>query len=210
MTRRLPLTLLAVLLAALLAVTTAVGPSRLASAVGLAPAATEPGFLPQPLPVRVTAPVVRITLLSSILDNQRIPLAGGGQSPNNTVLLEFAGIELDEVRKTQETREFSLLIANDGAGDSAESIGGPGQTVQLWGVLKHLEVCLASLPGTEACPDVANGIGALSLLVRSGGKLPEVLRGKNLDIDVYAVKVSAPAGATSLKLPVGRLAVQSK
>lgn len=206
MTRR----LLLVVLTALVAATTAVGPSRLASAARFAPSAAEPGFLPEPLPVRVTAPTLRISLLRSVLENQRIPLAGGGQSPRGTVLLEFAGIELDQVRIAQDAAAFTFAITNAGAGKQAATIGGAGQTVQLWGVLKHLEVCLAALPGAEACPDVTNSIGALSLLTRSGGKLPEVVRGKNLDIDVYALTVRAPRSATSLLLPVGRLAVESK
>lgn len=204
MTRRLVL----VLVAALLAITTAVGPSRLATAMGVAPAAGDPGFLPEPLPVTVTAPTLRITLLSSFLDNQRIPLAGGGQSPRETVLLEFSGIELDQVRIAQDAAGLAMAITNAGSGEDAARIGGTGQTVRLWGVLRRLEVCLASLPGSEACPDVANATGALSLLVRSGGKLPEVLRGKNLDIDVYALQVSAPDGSTSLSLPRGRLTVE--
>jgi hypothetical protein len=199
---------LVVLLAALVAGTTAAGPSRLAAAAGFATDATAPGFLPEPAPVRVTAPSLRISLLSAIQDNQRIPLAGGGESPRGTVLLEFAGIELDQVSITQNSSTFSLAILNDGSGDRAATIGGAGQHVQLWGVLKRLNVCLASLPGSEACPDVAGGIGALSLLTRAGGKLPDVLRAKNLDIDVYALTVNAPAGSTSLGLPLGRLTVK--
>ncbi|HVE24419.1 MAG TPA: hypothetical protein VNC22_03400 [Sporichthya sp.] len=207
MTRRL---LLAVL-AAVVAVTTAVGPSRLAAASGLVRAADgSPGFLPEPTPVRVTAPTVRISLLRSILDDQQIPLAGGGQSPRGTVLLEFAGIELDGLHITQNGSSFALAISNGGGGDRAATIGGAGQTVHLWGVLKRLNVCLASLPGPEACPDIARGVGALSLLIRAGGKLPEVLRGKNLDIDVYALTVKAPKGSTSLGLPLGRLSVTAK
>jgi len=153
---------------------------------------------------------VRISLLRSILDNQRIPLAGGGEAPRGTVLLEFSGIQLDQARIAQDTAGFTLAITNGGSGAQAATIGGAGQTVQLWGVLKHLEVCLAALPGTDACPDVSNGVGALSLLLRTGAKLPETLRGKNLDIDVYALTVSAPGSATSLLLPVGRLAVDPK
>lgn len=207
MTRR----LLLALLAALVAVTTAVGPSRLAQASGLVRAAENgPAFLPEPLPVRVTAPTVRISLLKSILDNQPIPLAGGGQSPRGTVLLEFTGIELDGAQITQTGTSFSLAISNGGSGDQAATIGGAGQAVRLWGVLKHLEVCLASLPGSEACPDVSRGVGALSLLIRTGGKLPDVLKGRNLDIEVYALTVTAPSGATSLGLPLGRLVVTPK
>jgi hypothetical protein len=126
------------------------------------------------------------------------------------VLLEFSGIALDQVRIAQDSGAFAMAITNAGSGDAAAQIGGSGQTVQLWGVLRHLEVCLDTLPGREACPDVTNGVGALSLLVRSGAKLPDVLRGKNLDIDVYALRVTAPGGATSLSLPQGRLAVDAK
>jgi hypothetical protein len=50
----------------------------------------------------------------------------------------------------------------------------------------------------------------LSLLTRAGGKLPDVLRGKNLDIDVYALTVKAPDGSTSLGLPLGRLTVTAR
>lgn len=197
-------------LTTLVALATAIGPSRLADATGLLPAATAPGFLPEPLPVRVTAPTLRIALLRSVLDNQPIPLAGGGQSPRQAVLLEFAGIELDQLRIAQDTAGFALAITNDGTGSAAATIGGAGQIVQLWGVLKRLEVCLAALPGPEACPDVADGIGALSLLIRSGGKLPDELRGRNLDLELYALKVANPRGTTSLSLPRGRLVVDPR
>lgn len=201
MSRRLLLCVLAVLIA----VTTAVGPSRLAAAAGLVRTASgEPGFLPAPTPVRVTAPAVRISRLTSILDNQRIPVAGGGQSPG-VVLLEFSGIELDQLTLSHDAAPAGLRIVNEGSGAAAATIGGAGQTVRLWGVLKRLDVCLSSLPGADPCPDIAGAKGLLSLLVRGGVKLPDMLRGKNLDIEVYALTVTGPDGATSLSLPQGRL-----
>jgi hypothetical protein len=208
MIRRLLLTLLA----AVVAVATAVGPSRLAAATGLAPGAAgpQPDFLPEPIPVRVTSPEIRILLLGTILDNARIPLAGGGMSPRGTVLLQFSGIDIDQARIAQDGAGFGLSILNGGSGESAAAIGGEGQTVQLWGVLHHLEVCLSTLPGADPCPDVSRIVPVLAALTQGGGKLPRVLRGKNLDIDVYALRVTAPNGATSLNLPHGHLAVTSK
>lgn len=231
-------------LAAAVLMTSAVGPSRLAGAVTGAPTAQPAGFLPAPIPVRVTAPTLRILGLSTLLEDQSIALAGGARSPGGrsaqggTVLLGFARIDLDRVSISQSRAgEFALAITNAGSGDSAAVIGGVGGSVELWGVLTSLEVCLPAstlrelatrnigdavarrivtelLSGRDSanppCTPVRPLIPALAALLRQGGKVPELLRGRGLDITVYAMRANAGAGALSLSLPLGRLLVTSK
>src|SRR5581483_10866779 len=135
--------------AAGLVAASAIGPARLADAVGLAPAAAPAGFTPEATPVRVVAPTVRITDLTTLSENQPIALAGGGTSPRGsasaggTLLLRFAKIDLDNLTLSQNRAGMSALtIANSGSGTSAATIGGTGGTVELWGVLHSLQVCL--------------------------------------------------------------------
>lgn len=243
--------LLLVALAAVVAATTAVGPSRLAGAVGLAStaAAPAPGFLPEPAFVKVTAPSLRLTDLSAILEDQPIPLAGGGRSPagsvanQGTVLLQFQSIDLDNLTISQSgAGPFSLAITNPGAGDQAATIGGPGETSDLWGVLNRLDLCLnisnleglagglpvvggllssvlrlihalvpiSSDPNSGPCFSLVSLIPVLSALVKAGIPLPSPIPANNLDIDVYALHVTAPNGSTSLSLPNARLVVGNR
>jgi hypothetical protein len=186
--------------AGLLAVATAVGPSRLAGAVTRPAAAPAPGFLAAPGPVRVTAPTLRITALSAIQQRQPIPLAGGGTSPAGTFLLEFARIDLDKVSISQVGGGAALAISNAGSGAGAAVIG--GGDVLLWGVVRRLDVCLPPAP----CTDLHAILGLLGSLVKSGA-LPHVINAKNLDIDVYAVRATGANGGPSLQLPSGRVTV---
>jgi hypothetical protein len=202
--------------AAGLAVATAIGPARLAAAVGLAPAAAPAGFTPEATPVRVVAPTVRITELITLLENQPIALAGGGTSPRGsalaggTLLLKFGKIELDNVTLSQNRSGlFALRIANSGSGTGAATIGGPGATVELWGVLHSLQVCLPQtlLKLAGPCDDARPLAPLLSGLIAAGTKLPSPIEGSNLDIDVYALRVDTAAGQTSLNLPTGSVTV---
>jgi len=184
-----------------LALVTAVGPSRIAGAVTRPAAAPAPGFLAAPLPVRVTAPTLRITALSAITQRQAIPVAGGGTSPSNTMLLEFARIDLDKVSISQKSAgAFTLSIKNAGSGATAAVIG--GRDVVLWGVVHRLDVCLPPAP----CTDLHSILGLLSSLVKSGA-LPHVINAKNLDIDIYALRAVGASGGQSLKLPSGNVSV---
>jgi hypothetical protein len=47
----------------------------------------------------------------------------------------------------------------------------------------------------------------LALLVARGTKLPSPIDGKNLDIDIYALKADVGGTADSLSLPSGRVTV---
>jgi hypothetical protein len=207
------------LLVGTLVVGSAVGPSRLAAAVGRATGAAAPaGFVPEATPVRVVAPSVRIIDLAAIAENQPIALAGGGRSPagtaltGGTLLLRFARIELDNLTLSQQrTGLFSLTIANSGSGAGAATIGAAGGTVELWGVLHSLQVCLPQTllhsPSGAPCNDVRPLVPALALLVARGTKLPSPIDGKNLDIDIYALKADVGGTADSLSLPSGRVTV---
>lgn len=231
--------------AAALAVS-AVGPSGPAGAVPRVPAAQPAGFLPSPTPVRVTAPTLRITDLLALTENQSIPLAGGAVSPRGsvarggTVLLRFARIELDNVSITQAAGGSALSISDPGSGQRAATIGGAGGVVELWGVLKALQVCLpastlrelAGLGDVDAssrrslkrllvraerdadpagpCTDVRPLVPLLSRLARQRGRLPRTISGKGLDIAVYALRANAGGRAMSLVLPHGRVAVRPR
>lgn len=194
--------------------------------------------------MRVTAPAVRITTLTALTQNRPIPLAGGGTSPRGSVaaggttLLGFASIALDALDISQSgAGPFAVGITNAGSGPQAATIGGAGQQVQLWGVLRGLQLCVTvallqdaveaytgrravqdqldelltrakkDVDPKAACTDIKALAPLLGALIANGGTLPDVIRGKNLDIDVYALRVTAPGKATSLNLPVGRLTV---
>ena len=189
-------------------------------AVGTAAAGASPsprtagpaaGFLPEATPVRVRAPDVRITDLIAIAENRPIDLAGGKRSPSGsqarggTCMLRFARIELDQVTLGQNRAGFTLRISDAGVGATAASIGGTGGTVELWGVLRSLKVCLPGSP----CTDVRPLIPLLPALVESG-RLPRVIRGEDLDIDVYALRARAPAGDFGLRLPGARVRVSPR
>jgi len=199
------------------AIGTAAGPAPLAEAFGRAPTASTPaGFLPEATPVRVRAPDVRITDLVALMENRPIDLAGGGRSPaggqsaGGTVMLRFAQIELDKLTIGQDRARFGLRIANAGSGTQAAVIGGPGGTVALWGVLRSLRICLpvGVLPMSNgACTDVRPLVPALSRLIASGAELPRVIRGEDLDIEIYALRARAKAGEFGLRLPQGRVTV---
>jgi len=209
----------ALVVVAVVAVATAVGPGRLAAAFPTAPTAGPAGFLPAPTPVRVTAPTLRIIDLRAIVEDQPIALAGGGRSPRGsaasggTVLLRFARIELDNLTiGGSQAGAYALAITNSGAAAQAATIGGPGGGVELWGVLHHLEVCLphGSLPGAAgACPEARALFPALGALVRSGS-LPRTIEARNLDLDLYALRATAAGSVPSLSLPAGRVVVQPK
>jgi hypothetical protein len=217
MTLRRPAT--GLLLVGALIVGSAVGPARLAAAVGLAPGAAAPaGFVPEATPVRVMAPSLRITDLTAILENQPISLGGGGMSPRGTalaggtLLLRFARIDLDNLTISQKRPGlFGLTISNSGSGTTAATIGATGGTVELWGVLHSLQVCLPQTllhsPGDAPCNDVRPLVPALAALVAGGTKLPSPIDGKNLDIDIYALKADVGGTADSLTLPTGRVTV---
>jgi hypothetical protein len=191
----------ALLVVGSLALGTAVGPARLAGAVPRPAAAPAPGFLAAPTPVRVTAPTLRITALSAVTSRQPIPLAGGGTSPGNTLLLEFARIDLDKLSISQKSAgRFTLAIGNSGSGATAAVIG--GRDVVLWGVVHRLDVCLPPAP----CTDLHSMLGLLGSLVKSGA-LPRVISAKNLDIDIYALRAGGASGGPSLRLPNGRVTV---
>jgi hypothetical protein len=175
--------------------------SAVAGAVTRPAAAPAPGFLAAPAPVRVTAPTLRITALSAVTQRQSIPLAGGGTSPNSTLLLEFARIDLDRVSISQKSAgAFTLAINNAGSGAQAAVIG--GQDVVLWGVVRRLDVCLPPAP----CSDLHSILPLLGSLVKSGA-LPHVINAKNLDIDIYALRATGAGGGTSLLLPAGTVSV---
>lgn len=217
--------------AALALVVSAVGPSGLAGAVPRAPAAQPAGFLPSPTPVRVTAPTLRITDLLALTEDQSIPLAGGAVSPRGsvarggTVLLRFALIELDNVSITQAVGGSALSITDPGSGQRAATIGGAGGVVELWGVIRALQVCLppATLrelvglggagvrPGAGGpCTDVRPLVPVLSRLAKQEGRLPRTVSARGLVIDVYAMRANAGGKAMSLVLPNGRVAVKPR
>ncbi|HEY2833977.1 MAG TPA: hypothetical protein VGJ14_16220 [Sporichthyaceae bacterium] len=183
-----------VALAGLLAVGSALGPSRLAGAVTRPAAAPAPGFLAAPTPVHVTAPTLRITALSAIQSRQPVALAGGGKSPSNTLLLEFARIDLDKLSISQRSSGAALAISNAGSGAGAAVLG--GQDVLLWGVVHRLDVCLPPAP----CTDLHSILGLLGQLVKSGA-LPHVINAKDLDVDIYALRAVGTSGGMSLLLP---------
>ncbi|MGQ0467022.1 MAG: hypothetical protein ACT4QG_17110 [Sporichthyaceae bacterium] len=185
-------------------------------ALGRTPAATTPaGFVPGAEPVRVRAPDVRILDLAAIVENSPIDLAGGGRSPsgsataNGTVFLRFAGIELDRLSLRQNHAGAALTILES----STAGIGGAGGTVELWGVLRSLRVCLpvGVLPtGGGSCTDVRPLFSVLAALIRQGAKLPREIRGEDLDIDVYALRAKAKPGEFGLRLPTGRVTVTAR
>jgi hypothetical protein len=163
-------------------------------------AAPTPGFLAAPTPVRVTSPTLRIHELSAISQRQPVPVAGGGTSPNNTMLLEFARIDLDNLSIRQRSDGAVLTIGNAGSGAGAAVLG--GQDVVLWGVVRRLDVCLPPAP----CTDLHSILGLLGSLVKSGA-LPHVINAKNLDIDIYALRAVGAGGGSSLSLPSGTVTV---
>lgn len=185
-----------------------VGMLAVGTAAGAAPwvpsADPVPGFLPEATPVRVRAPDVRISDLAAIVEDQPIALAGGKRSPGGTVMLRFARIELDQVTLDQNRAGFTLAITDGGSGSKAASIGGTGGTVELWGVLRSLRICLSA-----GCTDVRPLVPLLPSLIASG-RLPKVIRGEDLDIDIYALRAKAPAGDFGLRLPGGRVTVTGR
>ncbi|MGI8679658.1 MAG: hypothetical protein ACR2LX_13440 [Jatrophihabitans sp.] len=245
-----------VLLVGLVVATTAVGPTKLAAAVGLRSSpAMSPGFLPEPTPAEVRAPSLRLYSLRTITENAQIPLAGGGQSPSDTILLQFAKIELDDLtidqarsqsslgQGSQAIAPFNLNIANPGSGADAAVIGGAGENVDLYGVLHSLDFCLSianltslaqglpvvgGLLGTvlgligklvpvpiqgganSPCFPLASLLPIIGALLKAGIPLPSPIPANNLDIDVYALHVTAPSGSTSLELPTGELTVTER
>lgn len=219
---------LAVLLGAALAMTLAVGPSTMASAIGLranrtaaATAAPEPGFLPEVHTVEVKSPHVVLRGLFGIDESAPIPLAGGGSSPSDTLLLEFDSIQLDDLSITQ-NGPAGLQILNHGSGQDAAVVGtGTETTTYLWGHLKALCMNLGDVlgllsPALQLLVKAANGACVpidqiLKLLVPliNGGALKNVaLSASNLDIDVYALRVDSN-GANTVSLPVGDITVGS-
>jgi hypothetical protein len=226
-----------VLVAAALATTMAAGPARVAAALGLPSAAAGPGagFLPEPTPVEVRSPSLTLSGLSGIAVDRPIPLAGGGESPATTTLLEFSSIQLDDLAITQsKAGPFSLAITNPGSGTSAAQIGGTGESVQLWGVVTKLDLCLSldtlqklvngystllgsvlgvvqgllgKLAGAGPCVSLIRLLPLLGDLLAAGVPLPGTIPASDLDIDVYALHVVAGSGQTSLNLPAGQLVV---
>lgn len=134
--------------AAIAVVTSAVGPARLAEAVGLTQAAPTPssavGYLPEATPVRVQSPKISIDGLQRVQTNQPITLADGSQSPSDTVLLRFSAIRLKPLQLSRAgAGGDKLLITNSGTSDANGAvIGGPGDTVTLWGRIRTLDICL--------------------------------------------------------------------
>jgi hypothetical protein len=175
-----------------------------AGAAPRAPAATPAGFVPEATPIRVRAPDVRITDLAAVARNRPIDLAGGKRSPDGTLMLRFARIELDNVSLRQTRAAFGLAITDGGTGDKAASIGGAGGTVELWGVLRNLRICLSA-----GCTDVRPLLPVLPSLIATG-RLPREIRGEDLDIDIYALRAKARPGEFGLRLPGGRVQVTSK
>ncbi|MGQ0625634.1 MAG: hypothetical protein ACT4PP_13425 [Sporichthyaceae bacterium] len=161
---------------------------------------------------------------------------GGPPSAGGTVLLGFARIDLDRARIAQSRAgEFTLAITNAAAADRAAVIGGVGGEVELWGVVNTLDICLPASTlrdlvlrnlGDAAARRIVAGLladgadskappctaakpllPALAALIRQGGKLPALVRARDLDIEVYALRANAGSGALSLSLPAGRLLV---
>lgn len=157
-----------------------------------------------------------------------------------TVLLRFARIELDNLSITQAAGAAALSITDAGTGAQAAAIGGAGGVVELWGVLKALQVCLPAatlrelvglgtvdagsrrslqrlLVRAEAapepagpCTDVRPLVPVLSRFAQQEGRLPRTISAKGLDIDVYALRANAGAKAMSLVLPHGQVAVRPR
>ena len=179
----------------------ALGPVRLASAVGLAPTAGPVSFVPEATPVRVVSPAVQITDLTSILENQAIPLAGGGTSPagtaltGGTLLLRFDRIDLASLSINYRTPEevmaeaepvIRAVLPDANVPVSIRSTGVPvvhGPASELGEILS---TWLAAHAEGIACvigdPAFLKDTGQASLRVRS--LTPELAKGLEFDLVV--------------------------
>ena len=223
---------LGVLLGAALVATLAAGPANIARALGLRAAATPAvGYLPSPHPIRVQSPHVLLYALTAVLTNDPITIVGG-QSPPETLLLDFSYIRLDNLAITQNADGAALQLANGGAGALAAQVGSAGGRTHLWGVLHSLcmnlgdVISLASgflgklgsllspilgalsrLASAGPCPSITSLMPLLQHLLRLGVPLPNPISASNLDIDVYALDILPADGGQSVGLPLGSLLV---
>ena len=85
---------------------------------------------------------------------------------------------------------------------------------QLASVLALVAQIFTPVLGTPAgsagpCVPLVELLPLLSAIVQAGVPLPDDLPAENIEIRAYAVNIAAPAGSTSLDLPVGQAAVEN-